>query len=1232
MPGLTLRHRIFLALFALGAFSQVAQALLIRESLVVFYGNEVSLGAFFASWLFWIACGSLIVVYAWRQGWAQQPQPLVSALLLALPPLLAVQILLTRVVRLFLNISSTEFMPLGELFFAVLLITLPTGLTMGLTFPLACKALELHSAVANGHTLRRTVTNVSWLYVLQAMGALAGGILFTFAMVEGMGVWSSLGLTATLLAVISTLLGGSRRWGRPMQVLLLLIGLAMAATPLGGWLQEQTERLRFLVMQPGLELLDAVETRYGHVAVARHGEQTSIVIDGRISESYPALHEVQQGAAYLYAQAANAKRLLLFGGLAGGLAEEFLRYPVEEVAVVEQDRRAFEMLLPHLMESTRQAMADPRLKLHFMDGRRFTNRLPAAANYDLALVLDADPSSAHSNRYFTLEFYQRLSEAMAPDGVLCTAVSSASNYLGREVKSYTGSVFSTLSAVFPRVAIMPGDDHLYCASRAEGRISEDPAVLETRYLDTKLDAHHAPPQSFYTLLPADRIAFVREQLGTQTDELNTDAQPITYYFNMILWGKFSASEIVTWLEVLRSMGYWPYLLPLLVFVLLLMLRASMEGFLRPRLKRHAATFTLVLLGMVAMAVQLTILFAYQAHVGFMFSRVALLNGLFMTGLALGAGVLGQWLARGRHPDLALAVLMGLVAAAMALLPVVIPALSSMDSNWQEAAYLALSACAGLLTGTGFPLGVQQAHVDTDEVLRSSGIAEAADDLGGALGGLVTGALLVPILGIKGTSYLLALFAIIALLPLLHAHFAPTTLPALQVRGYRSFPWPRLSWGLAFLVISVGILSFLARAAAPGPVVKFSDRILSEVSGSQHFEFRKTPVPHYLGSGSAAAAETVSLASMTVAADTRGYAGPLNLLVSVDSAGVLRGVRYLNSGETPAYIAEIGPWLAGLTGRDVSQAPLTLEDYDALTGATVSSRAALESINRTLHAGGQLAFGKSFGGGTDKVVVAFLRDPASVLTLLLLLAFFPVYFSGRDGLRLGYQFAALILLGFYLNTLFTEIDILNLSQGHVTSWATNPQRWLLLGFVLFTAVLLGPVWCGYVCPFGALQELLSRLGRWFYLRSYVEHQLEQRVRYLKFLLLAVMLILVWVSADNSWAAFDPMQHIFGGHFAGWVGAIIVISLVGSVFYVRFWCRYFCPVGALLALFNKLALLNRFSPGRRFEHCDLGVRDEFDVDCIRCNRCISGRDYGVRHKQKGPKKRQEQVLVHSPDETK
>ena len=61
------RLRVLLAILVLGAFSQVAQALLIREGLVVFYGNEVSLGAFYASWLGWLAMGSLAAL-RWGEG------------------------------------------------------------------------------------------------------------------------------------------------------------------------------------------------------------------------------------------------------------------------------------------------------------------------------------------------------------------------------------------------------------------------------------------------------------------------------------------------------------------------------------------------------------------------------------------------------------------------------------------------------------------------------------------------------------------------------------------------------------------------------------------------------------------------------------------------------------------------------------------------------------------------------------------------------------------------------------------------------------------------------------------------------------------------------------------------------------------------------------------------------------------------------------------------------------
>jgi polyferredoxin len=91
----------------------------------------------------------------------------------------------------------------------------------------------------------------------------------------------------------------------------------------------------------------------------------------------------------------------------------------------------------------------------------------------------------------------------------------------------------------------------------------------------------------------------------------------------------------------------------------------------------------------------------------------------------------------------------------------------------------------------------------------------------------------------------------------------------------------------------------------------------------------------------------------------------------------------------------------------------------------------------------------------------------------------------------------------------------------------------------------------------------------------------------------------------------MQHAFRGRLSGWMGALVAVVLLGSLVYVRFWCRYFCPLGAFLALGNKLALLQRLAPQRRFEHCDLGVRDEFDLDCIRCGRCLTGADTHMGH---------------------
>ena len=1212
-------RRIFLAILVLGAAAQIVQALLIREGLVVFSGNELSLGAFYGSWLFWLAVGSLAVV-AWQgRRWVQRPLPALRRLLLLLPLLLLAQVLALRSVRGLLGVSASELVPLGQLFLSFAIVTLPSGLALGIAFPLACQAL------AAGAGREEAATGlVSRLYVADALGALAGGVLFTFVLVQWLGLARTLGWLLLALAVVAWSLypRPGRTAGGWAALLLAGLGLGLALLPATSTLERRLEELRFANLQPGMTLLRSVETRYGHLAVARLKEQgaverglagqISVVADGQIRESFPQPREVRREAAYFTAQTPGARRVLLLGGLAGGLPAALLRYPLAHIDVVEPDRRAFEAVRPYLDADTLAALADPRLSLHFEDGRRFLNRLDDARRYDLILVLGASPASAQGNRFFTEDFYARARAHLRPDGVLCTRVTSAVGYLGSEVAGYAGSVYRTLGSVLPHLAIVPGEEQTLCAAAVAGGVSEDAAELDRRHRAMAPAGDDLPEGTFANLLDPREVDFVRGQLNQTPADINTDARPVTYYLNMLLWGRFSGSGLVEWLKTLRGMGPWPYLLPAALLVALWLARAGLEGRTRSAGSRGAAVLLLALLGVIAMAVQLILILGYQSQVGFVFERIALLNGVFMTGLALGAG-LGAGLARRGRPVPALLAVMGLVAAVLLVLPPVLRLLGAGVGPWQEPGYLALTLSMGLLSGTGFPLAVAISHRDRPQIVASGGLTTAADNLGGAAGGLVTGALMLPLLGSAATCRVLAALALLALVPLLAAQWLPR-LPVRRERGLPSFPWPGLGCVLLYAVLLVYGWHWLERGTAPGPQVHFDAARLAELAGDAEYREVERPFVHYLGAPTGRLDPGVAaLASQAAAPEVNGYGGPINLLLAVDRDGTLLGVRYLDSNETPSYIAGIDTWLAGLAGANLAAGPLTLERVDGLSGATVTSRAALKAINRAAGRVGEAAFGSAKPPLQAPGAVA-LGTPFW-LTLGLLLAALLVHLTGAWRVRPLLLVAAVGVLGFWLNTPITEIDLVNLSLGHAAPPAANPQRWLLLGFAGVSALLFGPIWCGLLCPFGALQELLSRAGRRLGLRSYPDRRVDQAARFLKYLLLAGMLLAVWLGGDTLWAAFDPMQRVFGLQVSGWMLVLAAAVLLGSLVYVRFWCRYFCPLGAFLALGNKVALLGRLAPKRRFEHCDLGVRGEYDIDCIRCARCLGDADTRLRHRRPG-----------------
>ena len=115
----------------MGAFALATQTALFREYLVVYEGNELGAGIFFASWLFWVGVGALLAIrVAKKDRWFPGA--------LALYPIaLLVQLILIRSLRSIAGVAPTDMFPAGSLFLATLLSNAPVSFVTGALFPLA---------------------------------------------------------------------------------------------------------------------------------------------------------------------------------------------------------------------------------------------------------------------------------------------------------------------------------------------------------------------------------------------------------------------------------------------------------------------------------------------------------------------------------------------------------------------------------------------------------------------------------------------------------------------------------------------------------------------------------------------------------------------------------------------------------------------------------------------------------------------------------------------------------------------------------------------------------------------------------------------------------------------------------------------------------------------------------------------------------------------------------------
>jgi len=174
--------------------------------------------------------------------------------------------------------------------------------------------------------------------------------------------------------------------------------------------------------------------------------------------------------------------------------------------------------------------------------------------------------------------------------------------------------------------------------------------------------------------------------------------------------------------------------------------------------------------------------------------------------------------------------------------------------------------------------------------------------------------------------------------------------------------------------------------------------------------------------------------------------------------------------------------------------------------------------------------------------------------------------------------------------------------------------MILGFLL--AVLFGPVFCGWVCPLGTVQEWVAALGRKIFKKKRYNHfipaKLDSILRYTRYLVLAWVIYMTAVSGTLVFANIDPYFALFNfwtSEVA--IGGLIVlgVTLLASLFIERPFCKYACPYGAVLGISNLFCVFSiRRNAGtcKLDSICDITCPMNINVSSktiIRDHQCIS-----------------------------
>ncbi len=698
--------------FLLGFFSVGGQVLILRELVSSFNGDELFIATALFGWLMAVAAGAIF-------GGRKNSRIRAGTLFWLGALLLPAMIIVTRLCPVPVTDVVGEVIPFSRAALLSIVLMIPIGFISGWLFPVITR--EEH----------RPAASIVQVYLFEGIGAFIGGVMIA-ALIGNIFSTLAMAMTFSVIFLCFYYLPAGRVGMATMMISILIVLMAVRLLIPKADLKLESLKYRAYAVEK------VFDTHYGHQAIISQEGGTTLLTDNTVEAVYPDLKTTEDLLLPPLVYESDSKNILFLGRSEFGIMQ--LADSLPDIKIVALDpRRSLSGYIDETIPFSGNVVRKDDDQVSFFRSFRMTDK------YDIIIINAGEPDNYKNSRLLTDHFIGLTKKFLKKDGILFLPTRyDTDRYISPEKKEILALIHNTMQASFRYVHFWPGDMTLFFASDDSlfnlppdtifARINKfefTPTYINENYLDDRLSEYKS-----------DRL----KQTLSVSQRINTIKRPLLIAYQAVFRSRTGEldQKILPFLFINPT---WTVGIPVIMLFFFFM------TILRKRRRRFYGLFLYFTAGFASLSLELICFYLYQSSAGSLFSEMAVLIGVFMLGMALGA----YYSLRINKENLefpALLLLLTAIVLFFATYEKIIP-------GFQLIYYALFLFTIAVATGSLFVAATDRYYFGRAEANRGAGYA--LDLIGSSFGALFTVTILLPFIGLQWLLISMIIFIVLTLI-------------------------------------------------------------------------------------------------------------------------------------------------------------------------------------------------------------------------------------------------------------------------------------------------------------------------------------------------------------------------------------------------------------------------------------------------------------------------------------